>query len=94
MHTACASHSAASGRKSLMLFVTTAFAARDLEDNPVAAPGQVLAAGCRQEPSTAAGSVSVTQFRNRYSWLAKVSRSGQEGGRPGTGTMPLLGCGR
>jgi hypothetical protein len=56
-------------------------------------PGQVLAAGCLQEPSTAAGSVSVTRFRTTYGRLAKVSWPGQEGGRPGTGTM-LLGCGR
>ena len=83
-------------RKSLMLFVVTgpAFAARDLEDNLVAAPGQVLAAGCLRETSTAAGSVSVTQLRTRYGWLATVSWPGQGNCRPGTGTMPRLGSGR
>ena len=71
-----------------------AFAARDVEDNPVAAPGQVLAVGCLRETSTAAGSVSVTQLRTRYGWLATVSWPGQGNCRPGTGTTPRLGSGR
>ena len=50
--------------------------------------------GCRHETSAVAGSVSVTQLRTRYGWLATVSRPGQGSCRLGTGAMPLPGCGR